>query len=418
MRLLFIVQNYPPERGPVRYTSGLAEGMATRGHDVRVITGLPHYPEGKPHAGFGAWRPQTRVENGVEVVRVPLVVASNTQLARRVVGMATFGATALPSSLMGPRPDVIIASVPPVPVAMLGVAAATTHNAPLVMLLRDVEPKISFELRGIADRPWARAAIRASARLYDQADHLVVVHESQERSLTDHGVAAGKVETIRHGIDIERFQQLADRGTASLPRRAGRKVLLYMGTMGVAHDVDVLVKAFDHPDVRRLPIDLVLIGGGELTGAIDAVIRDRKMENARLLPAVALEQVPGLLSSADALVTSYRTMDADIAGMIGSKLYEYCAAAKPILVHGTGVAADLVEQVGNGWRSAPGDVPALVRALTTMLDSPERATEMGLRGQAYARANFSLRSRHDRWEQLLGRLASSPVGAPAPRAIA
>ncbi len=402
MRLLCIVQNYPPERGPVRYTRNLAVGLAARGHDVRVVTALPHYPEGRPYEGHGRFLPQRRIEEGVEVIRVPVLMAGNRQPLRRIAGMATFAASALPAALAPPRPDVVIASIPPVPVAPLGILAAAVHRAPLVAMLRDVEPRITLELRGLADRAWAKQLVRLATSLYARADRLVVVHESQARSLTDAGVAATKIETIRHGIDVERFlSQAAKPSPVSLSRRAGRKVLLYAGTMGVAHDVDALVRAFSDPGIRSLPVDLVLVGGGELVERCAELLGRHRLDNVRLLPPVSLDVVPALLSEADALVTSYRSTGRPIAGMIGSKLYEYFAAGKPVFVHGDGVAAELVTRVGNGWAVGAGDLPAFRDALGRWLADPESSERMGALGRMHARRDFSIEARNDRWEQLL-----------------
>ena len=63
MRLIFIRQNYPPEKGSVRYIRDLAEAMAERGHEVTVITGLPNYPTGKAYQGFGYLLPDVRIES-------------------------------------------------------------------------------------------------------------------------------------------------------------------------------------------------------------------------------------------------------------------------------------------------------------------------------------------------------------------
>ncbi|XXX78787.1 glycosyltransferase family 4 protein [Sorangium sp. So ce134] len=413
MRILFVVQNYPPERGPVRYTASLAAGLAARGHDVRVLTALPHYPDGIPHAGFGRLLPKEATEDGVRVVRLPVVMASNTELVRRLAGMASFAAASLPPALLGARPDVVVASLPPVTTALAALAAARRHRARLVMLLRDVEPKISLELRGVDGRPWAGAAVRAFTGVYDRADRLVVVHPSQVASLTDFGVSAAKVEVIPHGIDVAAFERQAARGAPGvLPRRPGRAVALYVGTIGVAHDVARLVRAFADRAVRDVPVDLVLVGHGEQAPECERLARELSLDSVFLRPPVPLEDVPALLRQADVLVSSYRTLSRPIDGMIGSKFYEYFSAGKPVLVSGEGAAADLVTSIGNGLCVPPGDAPALARALRALVGDPERARAMGARGKAYAQQHFSLAERHDRWERLLRDVCAAGRGEP------
>ncbi|MBD0321819.1 MAG: glycosyltransferase WbuB, partial [Aldersonia sp.] len=46
MRVKIVGINYAPETtGIAPYTSGLADGLAARGHRVEVLTGQPHYPQ-------------------------------------------------------------------------------------------------------------------------------------------------------------------------------------------------------------------------------------------------------------------------------------------------------------------------------------------------------------------------------------
>lgn len=413
MRILFIVQNYPPEPGPVRYTRDLAVALAARGHDVTVITGLPHYPTGEPTSGFGRTRPQRRREEGVHVIRVPLIMASNQQPVRRVLGWLTFSMSAWAWVLLERRPDVIVASVPPFPVAALGLVSARLRRVPVVMMLRDVEPLCSLHIRGLEGHSLARPMIQTAMAVYRRADHIVVLHENQRQSLLDYRPMPA-TETITHGIDVAGFlRQAAQPDRLALPRRDGRRLAVYLGTIGAAHGIPSLVAAFGTPAVRSLSIDLAVVGDGEESAICRQWVEQQDLTNVSLVPAIPLEQVPAVLGQADLLVCAYRTRDRTLAGIIGSKFYEYLAAGKPLLVNGTGVAADLVQQVGNGWTCNSDDPATLAGALSAFLADPEQAAAMGLRGQRYARDHFSARDRHDRWEDLLEGLAQGHVGGRA-----
>ena len=50
MKLLVLGLNYTPEPvGIAPFTTGLAEGMAARGHTVTVVAGQPYYPQWRPY---------------------------------------------------------------------------------------------------------------------------------------------------------------------------------------------------------------------------------------------------------------------------------------------------------------------------------------------------------------------------------
>ncbi|MGA2324177.1 MAG: glycosyltransferase family 4 protein [Sedimentisphaerales bacterium] len=397
MRILIIVQNYPPERGAVRYTRDLAVAMAAKGHDVSVITGLPHYPSNVPYEGYGRFKSVIIKEDGVMVIRTPLVMGSNRQKLRRIAGFLTFGLSSLSKAFFISRPDVIIASVPPLTVAPTGLVVSRVHRVPLVMLLRDVEPVCTMELRGLIDTPLARQIIGFSMYIYNCADKIVVTHNSQFDALTKYGIPGDKIKTITHGIDVGQFLKQAENPVPfSLPRRKGRFIALYLGTIGAAQNIQSLVRAFADQRVSNLPVDLVIIGDGEYALECQSLVKDNGLENVKILPPIPLEWVPAILAQADILTcTTY------IAGVIGCKFYEYLASGKPLLVFGVGAGAELVKVIGNGWVCTPCDGKSLSQILSKFLADPDSAYRMGLRGCHFAEKNFDAFSNYERWDQLL-----------------
>ena len=403
MRILIIVQNYPPERGPVRYSHDLATAMSQRGHDVTILTGLPHYPFGVPYEGFGRFRPIVQEEDGVRVIRIPLVMGSNQQRLRRIVGFLSFAMSSLPWIATISRPDVIIASVPPLTVAPLGLVARGLRRTPLVMMLRDIEPLISMQLCDVRQKFFARRLVRLTMQMYRRADSIVVIHDRQADILKEHGIPQDKIETITHGIDVPRFLQQMDTAVPfELPRRQGRRVALYLGTIGVVHDLLSLVEAFSTPLLGQVPLDLILIGDGEQAPECRRLIEQRGLDNVKILAPVPLQWVPAVLAQADLLVCSFKTLPTPVPGM-GCKVYEYLASGKPFLVHGDGVAAEVVRAIGNGWVCQSDDTRSLAESISMFLANCDAAVRMGLQGREFVAKNHDASQNYDHWEELLYR---------------
>ena len=75
MKILLYGINYSPElTGIGKYSGEMATWLATQGHEVRVVTAPPYYPDWKVWQGFSAWRFYKRQEAGVTVIRCPLYV--------------------------------------------------------------------------------------------------------------------------------------------------------------------------------------------------------------------------------------------------------------------------------------------------------------------------------------------------------
>ena len=74
MRILVVTQYYYPE---VFKSTDLAENLVKRGHQVTVLTGLPNYPTGKIFKGYGYFKRNKKIINGVRIVRTWIISRGN-----------------------------------------------------------------------------------------------------------------------------------------------------------------------------------------------------------------------------------------------------------------------------------------------------------------------------------------------------
>ena len=76
-KILFVCQYFYPEifRG-----NDVAFHWAEEGHDVHVVTGIPNYPDGVFHKGYGMFKNRNQVVNGVRVTRLPIFPRGNNKI--------------------------------------------------------------------------------------------------------------------------------------------------------------------------------------------------------------------------------------------------------------------------------------------------------------------------------------------------
>jgi len=97
VRILIYGVNYAPElTGIGKYTGEMAEWMAGHGHDVRVVTVPPYYPEWKVRDGYSGWKYSHERLNGVKVWRCPLYVPANQSGLKRILHLVSFALSSLP----------------------------------------------------------------------------------------------------------------------------------------------------------------------------------------------------------------------------------------------------------------------------------------------------------------------------------
>src|SRR2546423_5317534 len=130
--VLLIGINYAPElTGIGPYTTGLAEHFAGQGHAVRVITGVPHYPQ---------WRRTRSPANGMSNPRVSRqwhFVPGKPTAFGRTLYEATWllsGARALAVR----RPNVVIGVIPSLSGGVLAWIAGRKFGAPIGLIFQDL----------------------------------------------------------------------------------------------------------------------------------------------------------------------------------------------------------------------------------------------------------------------------------------
>jgi len=129
---------------------------------------------------------------------------------------------------------------------------------------------------------------------------------------------------------------------------SGRKILLYSGNFGVAHEVDTVLEGYKrHHRQGTGKFGLWLNATGENADIIERRLREERLPYARTRPGL-LEELPHLLAAADAHLITLRDAFAGI--VLPSKVYACLASKKPIVFVGP-TASDvhlLCEESQNG----------------------------------------------------------------------
>lgn len=77
MKILFVCQYFYPE---VFRGNDIAFHWTEDGHEVHVVCGVPNYPDGVFHKGYGWFKKRHEVVNGVKVTHLPIVPRGNNKI--------------------------------------------------------------------------------------------------------------------------------------------------------------------------------------------------------------------------------------------------------------------------------------------------------------------------------------------------
>jgi len=247
-------------------------------------------------------------------------------------------------------------------------------NAPLV--------DEQAEHRGLVDRAGAE---RATERALSAATVLVAVSDEVAEYLASSATARGKVHVVPNGVNPERFPPDLK---PSLPAAPGTFTVGFAGSMKPWHGLGTLLEAFAQLHERNPESRLLLVGDGAGREPLAAEASSRGLGAAvHFTGAVAPGDVPGLLASMDVGVAPYPNSANFYFSPL--KVYEYMAAARPVVASRVGQLEKLIEPEVTGLLVPPGDVTALTAGLERIQREPELGLQLGQAARAKVLRNHT-----------------------------
>lgn len=392
MRILYFAQffNLPDEPGGSRVYQ-LSRAWVSAGHDVTVVTGTVN---DKSRTVAGKYRGRLVTEervDGIRVLRTWVYSPSRGSYGKRYVNFVSYAASAgLAAALRGGRADLVYATSTPLTAVLPGHWNATARHIPWIFEVRDLWPE-SAVVAGVlkARSPVAQAADRLARQLYRRAARVVGVTRGIADGLVRQGVPASKVLMIPNGVDDWMVEglDLLPRPEKSAGASAGDINIVYCGAHGpwngLGQILDAAALLRDDERVR-----FTFIGDGEDRRKLEARAVSDGLGRVRFLGTLPKKEAFAHLAAASANIVV--TWDHPFQRMVlANKIFDYLAAARPVVVAAEGEMAALVREAGAGLVVPPGRPEELAGAIRRMaaMSGAERDA-MGRRGREYILARY------------------------------
>ncbi len=398
MKILYVSQYFPPEMGaPAARVSELGRRWSGKGHQVTVLTGFPNNPTGVVPPEYRAkMRRLVHREriNGINVVRTWLMPLPNRRPLERIVNFSSFClSSSLTGSFMG-RPDVIIATSPQLLVGLTGWWLRLIKRVPLVLEIRDFWPE-SITASGVgSDASLMIRSLRAlSGFLYRSSDHLVVVTPAfKEELVKKWDVPPEKISIVQHGVEIDVFTPDGpDSRAGTLPDIEAKFVVSYIGTHGQAHGLGTVLEAAAQLKDSLPDAVFLLVGEGAEKEELVSMASERGLDNVRFLPQQPRESIPALIRASDVCLVTLKKADV-FKTVIPSKMLEFMACGRPVVLAVDGQARQLLEDAGGGLFVQPEDASSLAGAIVKLYHDGALRQILGGSGRDYVARNLSRES--------------------------
>ncbi len=412
MRIVVVHQYYllPGRAGGSRFNE-FARLWTEMGHEVSVIAGNLDYASGEvPREYDGRWVTRER-DGGVTVYRCSVPRSYAKGYVGRAAAFMGFTLSAATAALGVPRPDVVIATSPPLIAAIPGFIAARARwkGVPWIFEIRDLWPE-SAVTTGVlsANSPLTHALYGLERWACGSAARVNVLTPAFRDDLLRRGLAsADRVVFVPNGADVERFEPGArDNDFRRAMGWGDRTVVMYAGAHGRANAVQQLVDAADllrdRPDIH-----VASVGDGPERSRLEADAKRRGLANVQFCGPQPKDRMPEVVNASD-IGAAVLQDNPTFRTVYPNKVFDYMACERPTLLAIDGVARTLVcDEARAGVFAKPEDPDAIAAAIRAMADDPEGRAEMGRRGREWVLANATRRSLAERYLAVMKEVVAS-----------
>lgn len=389
MKILLYTQYFPPEtNAPANRWDYFTNYLKERGHKITVLTSYPNHPLRKIFEGYkNKWKTVEK-KDGIKIIRCWTYISRSTRFLPRLINYFSFSFSSYFNSFSIEKPDLIISSLPPLFVGFVGNKIAKRFKVPLVLDLRDLWPEAAEETGYLKKNIVYYYTLKKARNLYQKATVILVNSPAiLEELICSYGIPRRKISYIPNGADLEFFKN--DYDTTEIEEKYNLKnkfVVLYTGLLGFAQAPEVMVKTAELlKDYQE--IVFVIVGSGPKEEELKNLVKELNLKNVILTGQRPREEMPYFVSRADVCLATYKNSVA-FKKNIPSKIFDYLANGKPIIINLEGEASKIIQNARAGLVALPEDPQSLKEEILKLYQNPLLRETMEESGLIYARQYY------------------------------
>ncbi|MBI4262595.1 glycosyltransferase family 4 protein [Candidatus Uhrbacteria bacterium] len=374
MKIAHIVSTFPPYHGGMgNSVAGMADALASRGHEVTVFT--------------------TNYELGIKNKAADRIIHNSPFVIHRLWSLLKIGNAALLPQLLWNLQgyDLVHLHVP-----FFGGAEIVALWKRFCLWPKPAPLVITYHMDAVAEE-WKGKFFAWYNRhilpwILTSADRIIVTSDdyAAHSLLADMPAIASKLVTVPLAIDIAKFSK---RGVGDA------RTILFVGGLDRAHafkGVDILLRAFklmsDFGEAQ-----LVIVGDGDLRVTYEALAQELDITK-KVKFAGAVSESELVRQYGDATCVVLPSINASEA--FGMVLLEAMAAGKPVIASNLPGVRSVVVDGATGVLVKPGDIVGLAKTMTDLVNNPEYAEQLGAAGRRRVEKEFRLEVGGEKLEKI------------------
>ena len=400
MHILFITYYYEPDLGAAAVRlSRLAKLLHQRGHQVTVLTSMPHYPQGLIHDNYRGKFVTVEDREGIRVIQVWLWATPSSKILLRLISQISFMLTCSLRGLFLPRPDVVFIENQPVFAGLAGWFLSRAKRRPYLLNVSDYWPEYLLVVGILKKNNPLYRLFEALVNLTQRhADAIVALLPGLLQSIERRIGRIKRGQVIMNAADLKRFRPNLD-STAFREKHGlgSAKLITFVGTLGNHIDLNTMLDVAEYFE-QRDDIYFVFIG----TGIHREVLGDRvsQLKRTKWIGWIDHNEMPYAWAAS---YITYWAVHENALNRISfqSKLYEALASGTPPVVAVEGMIADILASDQTGRTVPFGDKQGLMDAIQYLLDHSDERDKMSRNARSYAEKHFNPEQVASAYESLL-----------------
>ncbi len=409
MRILLVTHYFEPDSGAaaVRLTR-LAKFLSQRGHEVTVLTTMPHYPAGRIDDAYkGRWT-ITEDRDGLHVIRAWLWATPSSSISRRLISQLSFMFSAALRGLRIQRPDAILIEAQPVFTSLAGLFISRMLRVPYVLNVSDFWPEYLLAVGALKESsPIYRLFYWLVNLTFRGAAQITTLYPPLSENVVSRIGQAEKVHTIYNAVDLQRFRPGLDASAFRQRHNLGdEKLVTFIGTFGTHIDFETMLDVAAYFN-QRSDVRFVFIGTGGQREKVAERLAQGNLSNSHWIGWTDHADMP--LAWSASYIAFWAIHDHELyRNILQSKTYEAMASGTPMAIAVEGITTDIIGRSNSGLTVPFKDTNGLIAAITRLLDDENLRVQFAQSARAYAEANFDPEKVADAYESVLKTAARKP----------
>lgn len=403
MHILLISHYYEPDSGAAAVRlSRLMKILHQRGHQITVLTTMPHYPQGKIQAPYKGRLFTDEDREGIRVIQAWLWATPSRKIILRLLSQLSFMLSCMLRGIFLPRPDVILVENQPIFTGLAGWFISKIKRRPYVINVSDFWPEYLVVAGGATETSNVYRIFKALTNLTQRdASAITVMYDSLLPKIEDR---IGKIENahvIYNGVDLSLYDkpEISSASFREKYKLGTQRLITFLGILGYHIDLEIMLESIkflaDVPDVTVL-----FVSSGSQQDKLIEALAQPEFAHCRTIDWISAEEIPSFWAAS--YMTFWALHDNELDRLrFQAKLYEALASGTPSVIAVDGFMSDLLSRTQTGLAVMPKDNAGMQTAIETLLNDAELYADMSQNARDYAVENFDPDDVANRYEVVL-----------------